>query len=107
MDDNLVLGLYLLLVLLSGGLVMLFARHRRARGGTAGWSRLLLGMLLVLLLLLTLGLVGGEVYYRFVYDAPDSLDYTKVSVRWFERHYHQNSWGCRDNVEYANARDRK
>src|ERR1035441_7184919 len=49
MDDNLVLGLYLLLVLLSGGLVVLFARHRRPRDGTAGGSRLLLGNLLVLL----------------------------------------------------------
>ena len=104
MDDNLVLGLYLLLALLSGGLVVLFARHLRARAGPAGWPRLVLGNLLVLLVLLAVGLLGGEVYYRFMYDTTDSLDYTKVSVRWFERYYHQNSWGCRDNVEYANAR---
>src|ERR1019366_4023568 len=100
MDDNLVLGLYLLLLLLSGGMVVLFDRHRRARGGKAGWVRAVPGHLLLHLLLLTLALLGGEVYYRFVYDATDSLDYTKVSVRWFERHYHQNSWVCRDNVEY-------
>ena len=103
MDENLVLGLYLLLALLSGGLVALLARHVRARGGPPGWARLLLGNLLVLFALLALGLLGGEVYYRFVYDATDSLEYNKVSVRWFERYYHQNSWGCRDNVEYANV----
>ena len=103
MGENLVLGLYLLLVLLSGGLVVLFAQYLRARGGPAGRCRLILGNLLVLLTLLALGLLAGEVYYRFIYDATDSLDYTKVSVRWFQRHYRQNSWGCRDNLEYASA----
>jgi hypothetical protein len=103
MEDDLVLGLYSLLVLLSGGLLVLFGRQMRKRGGFPGWPRLLLGNLLVLLVLLALGLLGGEIYYRFIYDATDSLDYTKVSFHWFQRYYHQNSWGCRDNIEYANA----
>jgi lysophospholipase L1-like esterase len=103
MDENLVLGLYVVLVLVSGGLVALFARRLRARGGAPSWPRLLLGNLLVLFVLLAAGLLAGEIYYRFVYDATDALEYNKVSVRWFERYYHQNSWGCRDNVEYANA----
>ena len=103
MDEDLVLGLFLLLVLLSGGSLVLLARRLRARGGRAGWPQVLLGNLLVLLVLLSLGLLGGELYYRFLYDATDSLDYTKVSVRWFQRHYHMNPAGCRDNVNYAAA----
>ena len=63
-----------------------------------GWARLLLGNLLVLVALLAAGLLAGELYYRFGYDATDALEYNKVSVRWFERHYHQNSWGCRDKT---------
>jgi hypothetical protein len=101
MGENLVLGLFLLLVLLSSGLLVLLTRQARARGGPPGWPRLLLGNLLVLLVLLSLGLLGGELYYRFIYDATDSLDYTKVSLRWFQRHYHMNASGCRDNVNYA------
>ena len=101
MDEDLVLGLFLLLVLLSGGSLVLLARRLRARGGRAGWPQVLLGNLLVLLVLLSLGLLGGELYYRFLYDATDSLDYTKVSVRWFQRHYHMNASGCRDDLNYA------
>ena len=103
MDENVVLGLFLLLVLLCGGSLVLLARRLRARGDPAGWPQILLGNLLVLLVLLSLGLLGGELYYRFLYDATDSLDYTKVSVRWFQRHYHMNPAGCRDNVNYAAA----
>ena len=103
MEDNLVLGLYVLLPLIGGGLLVRFARHLKTLSGPPGWPRLLLGNLLLLSTLLALLLLGGELYYRFIYDATDSLDYTKVSVRWFERHYHMNSWGCRDNVEYDKA----
>jgi hypothetical protein len=61
------------------------------------------GNLSVLSFLASLGLLLGEVYYRFLYDQTDALDGTKVSVRWFERHYRQNNFTCRDDVDYANA----
>ena len=107
MQENLVLGLYLLLLLLSGGLLVLFFRRLSQQASrnpqrVLRFTQLALGNLLVLATLLCLGLLAGEVYYRFIYDATDSLDYTKVSVRWFARHYHMNSWGCRDTINYAN-----
>ena len=103
MQDNLVLGLYVMVVLVCAGGILLFARHLRGCGSSSGWWHLILGNALVLFALLALGLLVGEVYYRFAYDATDSLDYTKVSLRWFGRHYHPNSWGCRDNLEYTNS----
>lgn len=101
MDEDLVLGLYLLLVPLSGGLLVLFAQYLRARKGLAGWPRLLLGNLLVLLTLLALGLAGGEIYYRFFCDTTDGLGFTKVSERWFVRHWQVNSSDYRDNLNYT------
>ena len=80
---------------------MVFAQRVRGRGVPVRWLNLACGNLLVLLFLLSLGALGGEVYYRFVYDTTDSLAYSKVSKRWFARHYHRNLQGCRDNVEYA------
>jgi hypothetical protein len=104
MDENLALSLFLFLALASAAAVFGFARSLSRKPGGAGWKRVVLGNVLFLFLLGSLALVGGELYYRFIYDTTDSLDYTKVSVRWFRRHYRQNSWGCRDDVEYANQR---
>ena len=47
---------------------------------------------------------GGELYYRYVYDTTDSLSYTKVSQRWFQRYFVYNPSGFRDNVEYRRLR---
>ncbi len=68
-----------------------------------GWGRLILGNALVLLCLVTPVLLAGETYFRFFYDTTDSLAYTRVSERWVQRHWHVNSAGCRDNVEYSPA----
>jgi hypothetical protein len=81
MDEDLVLGLYVLLLLLTGGLLVLFARRLRGRGGPPGAPRLLLGNFLVLLFLLSLGALGGKIYYRFFCDTTDGLGYTKVNQR--------------------------
>lgn len=43
---------------------------------------------------------AGEIYYRFFYDATDSFGLTKVTKRWFMRHYRANSINARDNIEY-------
>ena len=101
MDEDLVLGLFLLVLVASGGLLWLFARQVRGNHAQAGWTRLVLGNLLVLLFLLALSTVVGEVYYRFFRDTTDSLAYTKVSQRWFERHWQLNPSGFRDNLDYS------
>ena len=77
-----------------------FFRYQRRCGSPAGWGRLLLGNLLVFLVLLTLTVAGGEVYFRFFRDTTDSIAYTKVAQRWLKRHYHYNQAKFRDNVEY-------
>ena len=104
MDENLALGLFVFLPLVCGGLLVLWARYGQRGWAAAPWARLLMGNLLVLLLLLSLALLGGEIYYRYLYDDTDSMNFSKVSERWFARHFHLNSWGTRDNVEYAHAR---
>ena len=101
MDEDLVLGLYLLLPLIIGGLLVFFARRLRARGDPPGAPRLLLGNFLVLLFLLSLGVLGGEIYYRFFCDTTDGLGYTKVNQRWFERHWQLNPAEFRDNINYS------
>jgi hypothetical protein len=103
MGEALVFGLFLLAPCALGGLIVGFVRHERNRGTQASWGRLVLGNLLGLLFLVSLLFVGGEGYYRFIYDTTDALDYTKVSERWVRRHWHLNSAGCRDNINYSPA----
>jgi lysophospholipase L1-like esterase len=101
MDEDLVLGLYLLLPLVSGGLLALFAQSMRARRGPPGIARLVLGNFLVLLFLLSFGVLGGEIYYRFFCDTTDALGYTKINQRWFDRHWQLNSSEFRDDINYS------
>jgi hypothetical protein len=89
-----VLGLFLLVLGVSGALLLRFRDRRDS------WFRLLVGNLLVFVLLFSTFSLFGEVYYRFVYDSSDSLVVMKVGYRWFERHYRRNSAGFRDNIEY-------
>jgi hypothetical protein len=101
MDENLALALFVLLPLVSGGLLVLWARSFRRGWATTRWIRLLIGNLLVLLLLLSLVVLAGEIYYRYVCDDTDFF-FSKMTQRWFLRHWRENSLGYRDNVEYAN-----
>src|SRR6267154_928552 len=103
MSEALVFVLFLLLPFSLGGLIVGFVRHARNRGTQVSWGRLVLGNLLGLLFLLSLLFVAGEAYYRFVYDTTDAMDYTNVSDRWVQRHWHVNSAGCRDNINYSPA----
>jgi len=139
MGENVVLGLFLGLTILSWGGLWVFMRKvaqtsspassrgvppvgRRGTGGerrsqlagedacaTPGWlerwpgARLVLGNLLVLGGLLSLTLLGGEVYYRFLTDTTDSLLFTKVSQRWHVRYWHENKDGLRDDMDYSLA----
>lgn len=100
-NENLALGLFLLLPFVCGGALWLLYRASRRRSIAAGWPRLVLGNGLLLALLLSGGLLGGEVYFRFCYDTTDALAYTKVSRRWLERHWHTNPAGVRDDLNYS------
>ena len=64
------------------------------------WGRLVLINFTVLISLLLVLLAGGEVYYRYFCDSTDSFGLSRVTKRWFERHYRMNNAGFRDNVEY-------
>jgi hypothetical protein len=101
MDENLALGLFLALPVGCGCGLVLLRRRLRAGSGSCGWPMLLVGNTLVLFLLLSLFLLIGEVYFRFVYDTTDTLGYTKVCQRWAQRYYQVNRAMCRDNIEYS------
>ena len=101
MDEDLVLGLYVLLPVVIGGALVLFAQRLRARSSPPGALRLVVGNLLVLLLLLSLSVLVGEIYYRFFCDTTDGLGYTKINQRWFERHWQLNPAEFRDDINYS------
>jgi hypothetical protein len=101
--ESLTFGVFLALPATCITALVQFAKRVRRRQRPAGFDSLLLGNSLVLLLFLSLLLLGGEVYFRFIYDTTDSLGYTKVCEHWVERHWRVNTAGCRDDVEYATA----
>ena len=78
----------------------------RRRGRTPGaWHHVVAGNLLVLLFLLALLFLGAETYYRFRGDATIGNNMSRVSQRWFERHWVRNRQGVRDNIDYHVARE--
>lgn len=79
---------------------------RAGRGRTPGAARLLAGNALLSLLLLSLVAVALEVQLRWLHDDTDVWNRSRVSRRWFERHWRENADGVRDDVEYARARSR-
>jgi hypothetical protein len=99
MQENLVLCLFLSLPLLSG--LALLAILRARKPAPARLFQIVSFNLALTVFLLGSLLAGGEIYYRFLCDRTDALDFTKVSERWFQRHYHQNGFGCRDSIEYS------
>jgi hypothetical protein len=79
------------------------AAWRADRSASPAVAEVLFGTL-VTVLCVAVALLGLEVFYRFVYDATDSFALSKTSQRWFERHYEENSWHVRDDVDYQDAR---
>ncbi|MGH0029151.1 MAG: GDSL-type esterase/lipase family protein [Myxococcota bacterium] len=61
---------------------------------------LVAGNVAVLALLLAVGFAGLEAWYRFVYDETDTANKSRLSKRWFERYWHENADGIRDDVDY-------
>jgi hypothetical protein len=99
--ENIVLGLLVALPCLSGGALGVLYRHVRRRRGLAPWPLVVLGNVLLLFFLLSGMALAGEVYFRFFFDATDGLMFSKVSQRWFERHYKWNSANLRDDLQYS------
>ena len=81
-----------------------FRRFVRGRDSAMSWPMLMAGNLLVFLLFTSVFFLGLETYYRFVYDESVGDNRTKVSRRWFERHWQTNTNGVRDNRAYALAK---
>ena len=61
---------------------------------------LLAGNGLVLATLFAFVLLGFEAHLRFFYDASDGDNRTRVSQRWFARHWRNNNVRLRDDVDY-------
>jgi lysophospholipase L1-like esterase len=100
MNDTLWLAVFAAWPVCCGGLLLAFARCFKARLARWRWVQLAVGNALVLLLLCSLAFLGGEIYYRFIYDTTDSFDYTKTSQRWAARYVRTNAQGIRDSVSY-------
>jgi hypothetical protein len=99
--ENVALAVLVALPVALGAAARVFFRRLRARGAAPRtWRTLVAGNALVLALLLSVAAFGGEIWFRFFYDATDSFDATRASSRWFERHYKLNSDSFRDDVEY-------
>lgn len=103
MDDKLTLILFLVGPPLAGEALLLFLlfRFNRSRTAKSGVGRVVLFNGLSVLTMLVLSLLGGELYYRFIYDTTDSIAYTKVSQQWVRRYVVENSAGFRDNLQYS------
>lgn len=99
--ENAILAGFAGSALASGILLRLFFKRRNVRPEhPLTWRRWAAGNALIILFLASLVLTGGEVYYRFIYDATDAYMMSKTSVRWQARHYHMNASGFRDSAEY-------
>jgi len=108
MGENIVLALFVATPVLIGIQLFRLARRskrRLSKGKTkTSCTSLVLGNFVVLLFLLSSGLLTGEVYFRFLYDSTDSVNFSRVSRRWFSRYWNsRNSSGCRDNMDYYAA----
>ena len=95
---------FALLPIAVGFCTVRFFRHLSRQTAPTKWPALLSGNILILALLLSLLFLGFETYYRFICDRTDAMGNTLLSVAWNKRHFHTNSLGLRDNIEYPMAR---
>jgi hypothetical protein len=102
MEKNAILAIFLMLPCLIGIMAYQFFGWLR-RGGRRhpGWLYLMAGNLLILLLLCSMLLLAGEVYYRFFNEATDAFGLARGTKEWFVRHYHFNQLGFRDSIEFT------
>jgi len=99
MGENIVLAIFSALpALLFWGLLLFFRKHRLHKKG--GILLLIAGNALVFCFLFSIVVLTGEIYYRFIYDSTESFGLTKTTQHWFAKHFHRNSLGFRDSIEY-------
>jgi len=94
---------FVLLPIAVGFCAVRFFHGRSRRALPARWPTVLAGNGLLLAWLLSLLFLGFESYYRFGCDQTDAMTNTLVSTAWYARHFHRNTSGMRDNVNYPNA----
>lgn len=74
--------------------------RQASRRGDPGTLVVAAGNAFLFLALASLVLLGFEVHLRFFYDASDGDNRTRVSQRWFDRHWQTNNLRLRDDVDY-------
>src|ERR1700730_10241979 len=100
-EENLVFAGFCIMPLAAMfGLYLFFGKYHLHKSKESRWWKLLLGNVLVFVFAGSLVALLGEAYFRFWYDTTDSFELTKTSRRWFERYYHVNNIGVRDNQDY-------
>jgi hypothetical protein len=104
-SESLFLGLVAALSVASGLAAVAFLRRAGRDARAEGLGSLLLGNLLVLLFLLSSAGLALELYYRNIYDATDTANQSRLSKRWFDRYWHENADGIRDDLDYPRPRD--
>lgn len=75
---------------------------RASRFGRA--AVLIAGNLLVLGVCASVAFGAMELYYRHVYDETDTANKSRLSKRWFDRYWHENSDEIRDDIDYPRPR---
>jgi hypothetical protein len=100
MEENLVLISFVCLPIIIAAILYLFFSKFSAYFGKIQWLKLIVGNLLVFLFLCSVIVLGGEIYYRYIYDKTDAWGLTKVYLKWISRHYRFNNFGLRDSVDY-------
>ena len=102
LDTIFFVGAVVTAILLIAANYVFFRRH--GSNPRPGWLHMASGNALLTLLLLSLVFLSFESYYRFLFDATDRLMTTKVSRRWYERHWRANNRGARDDLDYSYAK---
>jgi hypothetical protein len=96
--DNITYVVFLLLPVLSGGLLLRLVRSWGRAGRPKKGPVVTRANLVLFIFLLSLVLAGAETWYRFAVDTTDSFGRTQINQRWFDRHWKLNQMGYRDCV---------
>jgi hypothetical protein len=98
--DSTTYVVFLLLPVLSGGVLLALVRSWARAGQPKKGSLVIWARLVCFVCLTSLLLAGAEAYYRFGVDTTDSFGRTRINMRWFQRHWKLNQMGYRDSVTF-------
>ena len=88
----------LIVILLGLSIFALYIYHKRHKPESFIFT--IIVNLAVTSFLLAIVFLLFEAYFRFIYDSTDSLLSTRCCVKWFQKYYHTNKSGFRDDIEY-------